>query len=79
MIFVFLFLTDFTMYDFPGISEGEESACNAGIPRFDPWVRKIPWRRQWLPTPVFLSGKAHGQRSLVGYNLSGRKELDRTE
>ena len=34
---------------------------------FDPWVRKIPWKREWLPTPVFLPGEHHGQRSLVGY------------
>ena len=32
----------------------------------DPWVRKIPWRRKWQPTPVFLPGKSHGQRSLAG-------------
>ena len=37
--------------------------------RFDPWVRKIPWRRAWQPTPVFLPGESHGQRSLVGYSL----------
>ena len=36
---------------------------------FDPWVGKIPWRREWLPTPVFLPGEFHGQRSLVGYSL----------
>ena len=36
--------------------------------RFDLWVWKIPWRRKWQPTPVFLPGKAHGQRSLVGYS-----------
>ena len=35
--------------------------------RFDPWVRKSPWRRKWQPTPVFLPGKSHGQRRLVGY------------
>ena len=35
--------------------------------RFNPWVRKIPWRRKWQPTPVFLPGKFYGQRSLVGY------------
>ena len=35
---------------------------------FDPWVRKIPWRRAWQPTPVFLSGETLGQRSLVGYS-----------
>ena len=37
-------------------------------PRFDPWVGKIPWRREWLPTPVFLPGSFHGQRNLVGYS-----------
>ncbi|KAB0337726.1 hypothetical protein FD754_025020 [Muntiacus muntjak] len=35
--------------------------------RFDPWVRKIPWRRKWQPTPVFMPRELHGQRSLVGY------------
>ena len=48
-------------------------------PGFDPWVRKIPWRRKWHPTPVLLPGKSHGQRSLVGYSPWGRKELDTTE
>ena len=48
-------------------------------PGFDPWVRKIPWRRKWQPTPVLLPRKSHGQRSLVGYSLWGRKELDMTE
>ena len=47
--------------------------------RFDPWVRKIPWRRAWPPTPVFLSGESHGQRSLAGYRPWGRRESDRTE
>ena len=46
--------------------------------RFDPWARKI-WRRKWQPTPVFLPGKWHGQRSLVGYSLWGCKESDTTE
>ena len=32
---------------------------------FNPWVRKIPWRKRWLPTPVFLPGESHRQRSLV--------------
>ena len=36
--------------------------------QFDPWVRKIPWRRAWQPTPVSLSGKSNGPRSLVGYS-----------
>ena len=47
--------------------------------RFDPWVGNIPWSRKWKPTPVFLPGKSHGQRSLVGYSLWGRKELDTIE
>ena len=46
---------------------------------FNPWVRKIPWSRKWQPTPVFLLGKFHGQRSLVGYSPRGHKELDTTE
>ena len=41
--------------------------------RFDPWVGKIPWRREWLSTPIFLPGKSHGQRSLVGYSLWGHR------
>ena len=46
---------------------------------FNPWVWKIPWRRKWQPTPVFLPGKFHGQRSLEGYSPWGRKESDMTE
>ena len=46
---------------------------------FDHWVRKIPWRREWQPTPVFLPGELHGQRRLVGYSPWGSKELDTTE
>ena len=42
-------------------------------PRFNPWVLKILWRREWKPTPVFLPGESHGQRSLVGYSLWGCK------
>ena len=47
--------------------------------RFDPWVRKMPWRKEWLPTLIFLPRESHGQRSLVGYSPWGRKELDITE
>ena len=43
---------------------------------FKPWVWKIPWRRKWQPTPVFLPGESQGQRSLVGYSPRGHKELD---
>ena len=48
-------------------------------PTFDPYVRKIPCRREWQPTPLFLSGESRGQRSLVGYSPWGHKESDRTE
>ena len=48
-------------------------------PGFDPWVGKIPWRRKWQPTPVFLPGEFHGQRSLVDHSPRGHKESDTTE
>ena len=53
---------------------------NAGDIRdvFDPWVRKIPWRKKWQSTPVFVPGKFHGQRSLAGYTPWGHKESDMT-
>ena len=46
------------------------------VPKFNPWVRKIPWRRAWQHTPVFLSGELHGQRSLEGYSQWVCKESD---
>ena len=46
---------------------------------FDPWIRKIPWKRAWQPTPVFLPGESLGQRNLVGYSPRGGKESDTTE
>ena len=64
-------------YDFPGGSDSKESSCNAGD--LDSISRKMPWRRKWQLTPVFLYDKSHGQRSLVGYSPWGRKELDTTE
>ena len=66
----------------PGGSDGKD-ACNTGypgsIPGFNPWVGKIPWRRTWQPTPVFLPVEFHRQRSLVGYSPWGCKESDTTE
>ena len=55
----------------------KESVCQAGDigENPDPWVRKIPWRRKWQPTPVFLPGKSHGQRSLEGFSPWGRKRI----
>ena len=58
---------------------GKESACQCRRCRFDPWIRKIPWRRKWQSTLVFLPGESHGQKSLVGYSPRGRKGLDTTE
>ena len=55
----------------------KESACNAGDP--DSGVQKVSWRRKWQPTPVFLPGESHEQRSLVGYSQWGCKELDPIE
>ena len=54
---------------------GEESACHCRRHGLDPWVKKIPWRRKWLPMPVFLPGKSHGQRSLAGYSPWGHKRI----
>ena len=48
-------------------------------PGFDPWIGKIPWKRERLLTPVFLPGKSPGQRSLLGYRPWGRKESNMTE
>ena len=70
------------MWGFPGGAGGKEPICQCKRHErrgFDPWVRKIPWRRAWQPTPVFLPGKFQGQRSLVGYSLQGHKESDMTE
>ena len=65
---------------FPRGSDGKASDCNAGDEiEFNPWVGKIPWRREWLPTPVFLPAEFHGQRKLVGYSPLGHKELDTTD
>ena len=64
---------------FPGDSDSKDSACNAADPDSILGVGKIPWRREWLPTPVFLPGEFHGQRSLAGHSPWGLKELDMTE
>ena len=65
--------------DFPGGSGGKEPACQCMRHKrcgFDLWVRKIPWRRAWQSTPVFLPGESHGQRSLAGKGPWSRKEPD---
>ena len=65
--------------DFPGGARGKEPAHQRRRDkklRFDPWVRKIPWGREWQPTSVFLPGESHGQRSLAGHRVA---ELDTTD
>ena len=63
----------------PDSSDGKESACKCQRPGISPWVGKIPWRRAWQHTPVFLPGEPHGQRSLARYSPWGHKESDMTE
>ena len=69
-----LFIIEF-LFGLPRWLSGKESACRCRRGRCSPLVRKIPWRRKWQPTPVFLSGKSHGQRSLVVYSPWGCKRV----
>ena len=73
---------EYTYIWLPGWHSGKESDCQCRRRKrqqFDPWVRKIPWRRKWQPTPIFLPGKFHRLRSLAGYSPWGHKESDITE
>ena len=63
------------MLELPWWVSGKEPACQCKKPGFDPWDWEIPWRKKWQPTLVFLPGKSHGQRSLVGYSPWGRKRV----
>ena len=68
--------------EFPGGANGKEPACQCRRRKrrgFDPWVWKIPWRRAWQLTPVFLPGESHGQRGLAGYSPWGLRESGTTE
>ena len=59
---------------FPGSTNSKEPACQCRRSKrrgFDPWAWRIPWRRAWQPTPVFLPGESHGQRSLAGCSPEG--------
>ena len=61
---------------FPHGTSGKEHACRCRRYKrcgSNPWMGKIPWRRAWQPTPVFLPGESHGQRSLAGYSPWGRR------
>ena len=61
---------------FPGSTVVKNLPVNAGDARY---TGSIPWRRKWQPTPIFLPGRFHGQRSLVGYSPGGHKESDMTD
>ena len=80
---IVLYYTIVQYKGFSPTSVGKESSCNAGIrlqcrrPGFNSWVQKIPWRRKWQPTPVFLPGKSHGQERLGDYSPWGRKRQTR--
>ena len=77
-----LFTSDGQSTGVPGGTSGKELTCQCRRHkrhRFNPWVGKIPWRRAGQPTPEFLPGKSHGQRSLAGYGPWGHKESDTTE
>ena len=79
---LFYFCIPHLIRGFLGGAGGKEPACQCRRHkrrRFDPWVRKILWRRAWQPTPVFLSGESHGQRCMACYSPQGCKELDKTE
>ena len=70
------------LWSFPSGSAGKEPNCQCRRYKrheFYPLVGKIPWKRKWQPTPVFLPGKSHEQRSLAGYSPRGHKESDTTE
>ena len=60
---------------FPWWLSGKESVCQCRRCGLDPWVQRTPRSRKWKPTPVFLPGKAHGHRSLVGYSPWGHKRV----
>jgi len=64
-------------WGFPGGSDSKALQCRRL--GFNPWVRKTLWSGKWLPTPVFLPGEFHGQRSLAGYSPWGRKQSDMTD
>ena len=63
---------------FPRWFSGKGSTCQCRRHRFKSWVRRMPWRRKWLSTSVFLLVKLHEQRSLVGYSPWGLKQVDST-
>ena len=67
---------------FPGGTSGKEPTCQCKKHKrlgFSPWIRKIPCRKTWQPTPVFSPTESQGQRNLTDYGPYGHKELEETE
>ena len=79
VLHIYVYYVFIYVLGFPGYSDAKGVCLQCGRPGFDPWVRKIPWRKKWQPTPVLLPGKSCGWRSLVGYSPWGRRELRMTE
>ena len=78
IVLLALFLKDSNCFDhkittFSCFGTGGSGCKESAWTKFSPWVRKIPWRRAWQPTPVFLPGESHGQRSLAGYSSWGHR------
>ena len=71
-------LSEMRLQGFPGGPDAKESDCNAGDPGSISGSERS-WRREWLPTPVFLPGEFHGLRSLVGYSPDSHKGSDTTK
>ena len=65
------------LHGLPRWLSGKESTCQCRRPRFHPWVRKIPWRRKWLPSLVFLPGKFHGKRERGELQFTGSQRIVR--
>ena len=74
-----IYTLPYVKWGFPGGSDRKRTCLQCRRPEFNPWVGKIPWRREWQPTPVFLPVKSHGRRSLTGYSPWDHKESDTTE
>ena len=77
-----IFKARYVLIGVPRWCSGKESTCECRRHKrlwFDPWAGKIPWRREWQPTPVILPGESHEQRSLVGYSPWSHRESDTTE
>ena len=72
-------LSQFHLHQASLVTQWVKSLSAMKKTRVQSWVRKIPWRRKWQPTPVFLPGEFHGQRNLVGYSPWGHKDSDIAE